>query len=300
MLHILFLSGTFGSTIFYVVNKFVAEDQMVDFPDDPFYLYGSMHNFEKAGHWRTREEYENFFTKRNSYNITVSTPVYPCPDIHANEIIQGLAKHCPDDKFLFLYVNDLRYAELNMLMQHYKIYHEPNEKINMLCSDDCNTYNIVEWNPEYTHWSQMQTWELREWISLFYIDWTDEWFEAKNFVPDSWLKISTEELLTSPYDVFKKVCNYRSNFDEDKELELTEFSDLWKSKQQYIIDEFNLIDTIIDSTIRKKVFSWEPISIISESIIQCRLRKLGFGIKCYDLNIFPANALKLNSLLEKI
>jgi hypothetical protein len=70
-------------------------------------------------------------------------------------------------------------------------------------------------------------------------------------------------------------------------------------KQQYIVDEFTLLDDICNNTINNIAFSWNPINIIAESIVQQRLRALGFEIQCDGLNNFPVDSKTLYNLLER-
>jgi hypothetical protein len=77
------------------------------------------------------------------------------------------------------------------------------------------------------------------------------------------------------------------------------FISKWKQKQQYIISEFNTLDRIVADTLAEKDYKWDPLCIISEAIVQQRLRLEKFEIKCHGLNIFPTDSKSLYSLLEK-
>lgn len=300
MIHIIFLPGTFGSTINHVLKTYTQQKADLKV-DSKFFLTndGSMHLADKNGHWQNSQELMNFFNNEIDQNIEISTPFYPLKDLHANEIIELFKKFRPNDRYIFIYVDNIASAELNMLMQYYKI---AKGILNMSIDLFCNSskHNIINWDLNYTHWSQMQTWELREWLSLFYIDWVNEWTEAKNYVPDSWLKLNAADIIENPYDTFIKVCDYYDKFNLEKERELDEFAILWKSKQQYIIDEYTLINKIVNSAINNNTLNWKKLNIVSESMIQQKLRAKGYEIKCYDLNNFPTNAKKLHTLLKKI
>jgi len=125
-----------------------------------------------------------------------------------------------------------------------------------------------------------------------------EWIEAKQYVPDSWLQISSDEILNNTISTVEKIFDYYKKLDTSKRKQLENFLKVWRQKQQYIIDEYNLIENIITNTIDNKNFSWEPVNIIAESIVQQKLRSRGFEIKCYNLNIFPTNSKILHNLLK--
>jgi hypothetical protein len=305
MNHVLFPPGAFGTTIGYVLSRFslgeniekVCPTKLIS-PDGSMHLaYGDIN--KRPGHWAFQSQLENFFNGETDQHIKISTPIYPNPDLHANEIINLFEKHRPTDKYVFLYIKDLYYSELNMIIQYYKIAHGVlNESLKIFCGK--NEHNIKQWNSNYTHWTQMQSWELREWLSLFYIDWVSEWIEAKNYVPSHWLVISTEEILNDTFNTFIKVCEYCNGYNESTYEELKYFSEVWRSKQQYLIDEYKLVNDIVKNSINKTNFDWVPLNIISESIIQQQLRSHGYEIKCHNLNSFPTNSIHLHHLMEKI
>lgn len=300
MNHILFLPGTFGTTVQYVVQTFsVGSPNDKTIHTELITNDGSMHLAEKTGHWVTRDSLEKFFNKELDQDITVSTPIYPMVDAHVADIVELFKYNCPADKYVFIYVNDVPAAELNMLMQYYKI---SKGVLSLSLDIFCGTCidNIKNWNLKYSHWSHMQQWELREWLSLFYTEWINEWIVARHLAPDSWLKISSDDILNNTLDTCISICDYFGGLDSLKIIDLREFLITWRSAQQYIIDEYILINEIVKSTIAGTRLTWRPLNIISEAIIQQKLRSHGCNIKCYNLNSFPTNSLELRSLLEDI
>lgn len=300
MIHILFLPGTFGSTINHVLKNYTVGSTITSYPVD--YLLtddGSMHLENKQGHWENQLQLKQYFNNEIDQNIKISTPIYPLPDLKAQDIINLFRVNRPRDRYIFLYVNNIADAELNMLMQYYKIAKGIfNHTVKIFCGK--NEHNILNWNSNYSHWSQMQTWELREWLSLFYIEWVDEWLTAKQFVPNDWLGITNRAILDDTYHVFIEVCNFYGKLDKNKEKKLFEFSQVWRAKQQYIIDEYNLIETIVQKTLNHENFTWSKLCLISESMIQQKLRSNGYEIKCFQLNEFPTSSEKLGRLLEQL
>jgi hypothetical protein len=142
----------------------------------------------------------------------------------------------------------------------------------------------------------MQSWELREWFSLFYVSWVQEWINSQAQVPADWLKVRNVDVLNQPkqsVDIIMKFCNLTSKSGVE------DFFREWKQKQQYVIDEMQLINNIVKSTTEQTQFAWNPINIVAESMIQQKLRSAGYEIRCDGLNTFPTDAKTLYNLLEK-
>ena len=304
MVHILFVSGSFGSSIFYSISQYVKENTQLKITDknltELFLNDGSMHSVEKMGHFMRKQELVDYLKGETDQNFLATTPIYPMMDCHADEIIDMFKKQRPNDRYIFVKIDDLNTAEFVMLAHYYKISIGDaltSHSIEHFCND--NQHNIVNWNPSYTHWSQMQIWELREWLSIFYPVWVQEWIDAKQHINPDWFTVSPMEILHSPGETFLKIINYAGTFNEDMQNEFDEFIRMWRPKQQYILDEHYIINSIVENTISKKVYKWNDLNIIAESIIQRKLRSAGYEIKCYNLNKFPTNSEDLFALLEK-
>jgi hypothetical protein len=143
----------------------------------------------------------------------------------------------------------------------------------------------------------MQPWQLREWISIFYTNWVQEWIESAQQVDSKFLSVRNIDFLTDPVAIAKQLFNH-CKLTQKSGLE--EFLQTWKMAQKYIIDEFELLGNIVNSAINNQSLTWEPINIIAESIVQQRLRALGYEIRCDGLNIFPTDSKTLYNLLEKV
>jgi hypothetical protein len=302
VIHILFVPGTFGSTVQYTIRQFdknLIDNRILCLQDELILPDGSMHSFVKTGHYTLLQDLNDFLDGKTDRDIIITSPIYPMVDAHAESIIALFVDRRPNDKFIFIYVADIEQAEITILAHYHKISTGfKNLSIGTLCGD--NQHDIINWNPKYTHWSQMRQWELREWFSKFYPVWVQEWIEAKNYVPPSWLTISSGDILNNTNETFKKIINKTGNFNSDFQDDFDDFVDLWRSKQQYILDEHATIKNIVKFTVDNIPYTWEKLNVISEAIIQRRLRDAGYEIKCYNLNEFPTNSLDLYNLLEPI
>ena len=289
MIHVFFVPGMFGSTIEYVLRTFSQEYNSID---GQIQADGSMHSFGKELHI-FQQDMLNDLKKIRSNSIT--TPIYPFKTLHLPEILDYHTPYLGEKtRSILMHAVDQRSAELNILFQYHKVCIGLDLGLHIFC--DSNAHNIVQWNPEYTHWNQMHLWELREWFSLFYTEWVQEWIHSRHQVPEDFLKIANTDML---YDTESSLIKIIDHCGLTPDGDLDSFVIKWKAAQQYIVDEFDLLDQIVDYTINQQDFSWSPTHVIAEAIVQQRLRACGYEIRCDGLNIFPTDAKTLYNLLEK-
>lgn len=293
MIHVLFVPGMFGSTIEFILRSYTQDYMPMN---AQIQSDGSMHSFKKQAHFLDTKSIAEFFTDHQKDTIT--TPIYPFNEQHLPEIINLLDQYIdPLDSCVLVYANSLEDAELNMLFQYHKIAFGTKIKIGLTIFCGNNEHNIVNWNSEYTHWSQMQLWELREWISLFYVDWCKEWQDSYYQTTSKFAKIKNTDILNNPYATFAGIIQHCGLTEKPG---LLEFASNWKQAQQYIVDEYRLLGEIVDCSITNQSLSWQPINIVAEAIVQQRLRAKGYEIRCDGLNTFPTDSKTLYNLLEKV
>jgi len=290
MIHVFFVPGMFGSTIEYILRSYSNELTPVD---GKILADGSMHSFSKSAHFRETEHIDNFF--KSNRVVEVTTPIYPFKQQHLFEILQSFNKYnITNDTCVLIYAGDIAGAELNMLFRYYKI--SKVMGLDIFCQG-LDEHNITAWNSSYTHWSQMHTWQLREWISLFYVAWVQEWITSTGHVDNKFLTVKNTDFL------FDAVVTSNKIFDHCRLTQksgLDDFLLAWQEAQQYIVDEFMLLDRIVECSIANQPLAWQPINIIAEAIVQQRLRAKGYEIQCNGLDIFPTDAIMFNTLLEKV
>lgn len=291
MIHVFFVPGMFGSTIEYIVKSYSNELTPVD---GKILADGSMHSFRKSAHFRDIGYINNFFESNSIVEVT--TPIYPFKQHHLPEILEYFNKYTiVNDPCILIHATDVRAAELNMLFQYHKISTGLGAGLDIFCNG--NEHNITAWNSNYTHWSQMRPWQLREWISLFYVRWCQEWIESPRCVDSRFLTIKNTDFLFDTVATANKIFDY-CNLTQKSGLD--DFLSVWQTAQQYIVDEFNLLDQIVECAIANQSLEWQPINIIAEAIVQQRLRAKGYEIRCDGLDTFPTDAIIFNTLLEKV
>jgi hypothetical protein len=299
MISIFFVPGMFGSSIEYMLRMF-SNDFLYSvrsarrnniWCSSGIQSDGSMHGFVKEWHPGSLSDFEQ------NIDVEISTPIYPTTDGTLLKILK-VYPFKPSSVNVLLYADSLRAAEINILFQYHKIAVGAVMKfgLGIFSNGHENENDIVNWNNKYTHWSQMQPWEWREWMSLFYTTWVQEWINSQHEVPDNFLKISNTEMLFRPKDTITRIFDF-CNVPITGDLDL--FVNEWAEKQQYVIDEFNVLDDICNNTINNIAFSWEQLHIVASAIVQQRLRSLGYEIRCDGLNTFPTDSATLYSLLER-
>ena len=291
MIHVFFVPGMFGSTIEYILRSYSNELTPVA---GKILDNGSMHSFAKAAHFNYTEHIDDFF--KTGSVVDVTTPTYPFKEQKLPEILKHF-NHVDtlNNACLLMYADSTNSAELNMLFQYHKISVGLNRGLDIFCHG--NEHNITAWNPAYQHWSDMKAWQIREWISLFYTPWVQAWIESVDQVGPQFLTVKNTDFLTNPVDTADRIF---SHCRLTQKPELGEFLHQWQQAQQYIVDEFNLLDQIVNCTIANQPLEWQPINIIAEAIVQQRLRSNGYEIRCDGLDKFPTDAIMFNSLLEKV
>lgn len=286
MIHIFFVPGMFGSTIEYVLrdftNEFVPSNAKI--ASD-----GSMHTFKKHNHPKSKNELDNMVLG------SINTPIYPFADLHLSDILESYPIQ-DDDRCVLVYAKSFEEAEQNILFQYHKLSLGMNKGLKIFHGSSANAVDIVShWNQNYTKFEDLTPWEFREWFSIFYPTWVREWQDSYRQVPDSWLKISVNSILSDTKDTFENIIDFCNL---TKKCDLDNFVVQWQQAQQYILDEYNLINNIVNLTINKQEYSWHSLHPVAESIIQKKLRDSGFEIRCDGLNIFPTNSIDLYNLLD--
>lgn len=271
MIAIFFPCGAFGSTLEYCIRRFSKEFETIT---AEVLLDGSMHGYNKEFHPLSIDEFYKINNK-----IDIVTPIYPNLSLSTvDETVDEFIKLVKCSKVIFITLDDIKMVERNWLFAYHKIGLDAGFHLSA---------DYKKWNQSYLSFHDMVRWEQREWLS-FTINYSINKFTTiKNKAQDNWLLINTEDILYNFRKSLKKIFNYLElTFNDDG---LDQFIIQWTEKQQYIIDELNLINKIIEKFCKRELFVWNNLSIMGEAIIQSKLSKIGYELKCYNLNIFPTN-----------
>jgi hypothetical protein len=292
MIFIFFVPGMFGSTLEAMLSSFTHElkneNVSLDIAND-----GSMHLYRKQFHPQAK----NRLLAAADQLCNICTPIYPMRDAKLQDLAQNMTVD-DRDHIILIYADSIKSAELNMLFQYHKIASGLLDQSIEVFFDSKEDYS--NWGKNYKTWKDMQDWELREWLSISYPEGIQEWITSTEvkFKKDA-LVIANIDLLNNLEDTFIKLCR-NLNLTLTSESDIHSFCEEWSRKQQYILDEYKLIESIVLHTVNNIQFEWNKLNLVAESIIQQHLRLAGYQIRCYNLNKFPTNSLELNTLLEKI
>ena len=282
----------FGSTIEFCIRNFSNEYQSKLTNELESYIRadGTLHSVTKELHL-TSDKMPDILKQYGSSSTAISTPIYPTQRKHFPEIINTLYENSDfkNNKNVLLFADSVSAAELNLYFQYYKIAtgsHDTGLKMGLGIF-----FNHRE------DWQELDYWELREWFSIFYTNWIQEWTESYQNVQKDFLTVSNVDFLYHPKQCLERIFEHCELTFNQKDID--KFVKMWQNKQQYIINNENLCRDIIANTIEQLDFSWESTNIVQEAIIQKRLRDCGYEIKCWNLNTFPTNTEQLYNLLEK-
>lgn len=268
MITIFFPAGGFGTTLEYAIRKYALEFESIDaeITDN-----GSMHSMIKEFHPATLKQLKRI--KRKNYKII--TPVWPGLDmIDPSEYVKKCIEILPDTNVIFVSLDSKDQYELNELFAYYKTGKYLQQTVK----------NYKMWNHEYASYTDMLNWELRENLSLRFNP--EAYIEAKNEIKSSWLSITPHDILYDFPKTLSKMFNYL-NLTFDTTQDLLEFYNQWFKKQEYVINEYNLIKKILLKFESDTPLTWKPLSIVGEAIIQAHLLRIGYQLNCYGLDKFP-------------
>ena len=287
MIHIFFVAGMFGSMLEMALRALTNLDDTLE---PRFASDGSSHTFTK--------QYHLTLLKEISYarNVEITTPIYPWRDIKLKSILEHCESNMPNwhhDHKVLIHAPDFKWAEINLLFQYHKISVGHDRGLDIF-GGECNNLNITNWNPQYTDFRQMARWEWREWFSIFYPGFVQEWIDSPKEVSKDFLILTNQQILESTEDTLLRLIEF-CGLTCLKPID--DFAIDYQRRQSYVIDEYNSINDIIDSVTNQKPLSWKPLSIVGEAILQNRFRTIGFEWYCDGLDLLPTNSQDFQDLL---
>ena len=301
ILNILFTPGSFGSTVQTITQVFSKDYKTDTIPIEFLFSLveqnGSMHAVPKSGHPGTIRQIEKFCNNELAPDIAASNlTTWICPFAlngpeHGPEwLLTKLKKYRPNDKFIFIAVNSTESAELNFLFYSYKNNYHDNLLVEGMSSRLLRLFVLfnIKWDYiDYLNWDDLSEWQLRNYFSDGYIGQAQNLIDSQKFISADWLYITTDEILNSPITTFEKVLRYSGGLIPERTDKFIQFSNYWRTKQQYVIDEYNLIKKIVVATQQRQNLSWEKLNFVSEAIIQ---QKLNIRL---TVDRFPTNSIEL-------
>jgi hypothetical protein len=283
MIHIFYVPGMFGSMIEMALRSFTDLDGTLQ----PLLRQdGSAHTFSKQHHPKAIGD-----IVIADPDTKITTPIYPFPDTKLEQIFvefSNAVSSWPSDQKILIHAPDTKWAEINLLFQYHKISLGCQQGPEIF-GGNVNRNDIKQWNDLYDNWQQMSRWEYREWLSLFYPKWISEWIDSKNQAPEDFLILSNQSILESTHECLSRIVDFCGlQFVRP----IDEFIDEYRDKQRYILQEYEIIQKIIDSYHDQTDFTWAPLSIVGEAILQNHFRMANYEWFCHGLDTLPTNSVE--------
>jgi len=224
------------------------------------------------------------------------------PKTHQHEVLDNNLNQILDvaEKVIYLYP-DSDSVLLNINNFYSKIW---KEWWSVRLSDPVFADNL------YSNWpvnrdtpvTQIPIWIKREILSFNLMpSWFDqvEWYHPGRWHHARCQLVLTNELLynfESTIQKLQKFCNleFKKNI-----ADLVPLHDTMLSLQPYLSQD-QLCHNIVNHTLTNQLFEWRDIPLPSQSWVQWKLRKLGYEIRCYGLDMFPTNSVQLRELLYPV
>ena len=254
---------------------------------------GSMHSYHKEYHVTNLSELQSFL-KQSCNPQGITTPGLTYCEFKLPKLLEYFSTlpSWSSDRKIMIYQPDLRAAELNLLFKYYKMWLAFG--VDSMYGD--NQQNWKQWKADCNHWSDLDLWQAREWFSFFYPGSVQEFIDAPGHVDDSWLVLTNLDILFDTESSMQRMIEFCGL---EKIGDLGGFVTQWQAAQNYVVEEFELLDKIVRHSINCSDFTWQNLCFVSEAIVQRRLRDLGYDLRCHRLDQFPTNSIDLSDLLEK-
>lgn len=177
------------------------------------------------------------------------------------------------------------------------------DKIKHILSKELDISNIQQWGKQSVY--ELERWEIRELLSFYWHNRIRDSYSCWNSIVQQFSKdnikfISVEQFkdnfsctVTEYLDFFN--VNKIENFNQELEL----VAQQWKDNQVHI-NQDQIVDAIITSTLTDTYYQWDKLTIINEAHIQKTLRDYQYEIQCDGLNTFPTNTDELQKILYRI
>jgi hypothetical protein len=295
MIHIFFVGGMYGHMIDYVINRFGYKNKSLHNLKPRF--DGSMHHgatTHLAMHYNTIKD----FDKPLERNQRTVAPFYPLIDAKFIDVVKKMSEVCPHwqlDRKILLTSQTIESSTLNLLFQYHKVASGVRNAGIKIFHEGIADTPFKGWNQNYTGFECMQRWEYREWFSIAWKKITRDWMVDVPLGSD-WLVLDNKQFIENLSTHMRLIfahCDLQ--WVEEAEKVIQDYG----HAQQYIIDEFDLVENICHNVINQQDFYWSDLNVIAESLIQSKLRDQGYALQCNGLNQFPTSSASLANFLHK-
>lgn len=281
----------------HVINHFADDTKQHELLKPQF--DGSMHYGSQTGLNFHYQSINDFAQISMSPDTRTSAPFYPLVDAKFKDVEHAmslLSSSWALDKKIVLTSTNLDSAALNVLFQYHKVANGVRNAGMGIFYDAVPDSPFKAWNQSYSNFESMRRWEFREWFSIAWKGIVKDWAIGSKSDP-TWLVLDNGEFIDQLPDHMRLIF---AHCDLPWPQGLDQWLHDYRDSQQYIIEEFALIDKICNNIQNQQNFCWNELNVIAESLIQSKLRDLGYEIRCQDLDQFPTNVATLSNLLYPV
>ena len=183
MIQIIFVPGTFGSTIEQFIRCFTKDPSLESFKiaDD-----GSTHIYSLPHHFTSKQNLDEFLENYNTFNSDeIVSTIYPMANFCTNSIIDFFKnKQFFSDTKVLINIKSIEDGEMVLLFKYYKLANGKIQKQtnSMFLQELKNHLNKL--NENYKDVDDVPIWAVREWFSLYYPEFINTWINAKIDIPN--------------------------------------------------------------------------------------------------------------------
>jgi len=314
---IVYTPGTYGS-YFHWALRTVAGFNTVD---NPLSFEGNSHNHQNtwvsSGNFRDRvasnsasaqEIWNQIYNEFDRTKVTVSA--HPSLKSENNSTFKDILDRIANDSIQVILINpDVTLAAFMLNNIASKIHQGGESEWLNLYIDNPETKKIVtsNWNLDHNiKVDNIPRWVLREFLSLqLYPSWLElignNCLDFDN-LPNNVTVIDVHKILYSISEVLEQVTGISSQLKFDPVLLKEKVLPVHKQmleKQRYVNEDQHL-DYIVSTTLLDiNETHWNPLSLVSEALVQHKLREHGYEVKCNGLDTFPTSSVQLRQLIYK-
>lgn len=229
--------------------------------------------------WHPGTKYDLLNPQFESSTDNIFTPIVPMLDFKGDEVLQYIKENYPTDKHIYLGPSIEASSEFTVIAQQ-----KTGIQFETIKDSLCSSNN---WDISYV--DQLERWELREYISLWLMQWwllqkQDQW---KTAIDLDYFCIDTLEIFTNYKKSVESIIDYIGCEITDHQL-FDQLTGKWQNGQTIIFDQWNKYLRYKRSVLENTNEVVElPDNIVIEAMIQYHLREAGVELKCYGLNKFP-------------
>lgn len=179
------------------------------------------------------------------------------------------------------------------------VWHLNNKQTKMYKGDTWTSRNKVLLAQQSDKWQGNELWEHREQLSYFWHgqNYTECAIDCIDLLDSKYIKaVPMHAIRDNFYNTVVGLADWLGLEVVRTSEEIVDLHIDWTSVEPHLYKD-RLTNQLVDATINNENMDMINLTIVDESQIQRKLRLKGYEIKCYGLNIWPANTTELKELL---